>query len=135
MEKIIYNEKLYAIILRDSFKKKGVTFFTENHLSQQLAFMNHPKGHIIEPHLHIPNKRIIYSTQEVLCIKKGMLKVNFYDESKSYLGKEILGKGDTILLISGGHGFEVIEEIEMLEIKQGPFNHKNDKIRFNDTQP
>jgi len=130
MEKIIFESTLYAIILRDNFDKDGITFFTENDLSQQLAFMKHPKGKIIQPHIHVPVKRIINSTQEVLHIKKGKLKVNFFNIQKKFMGVQILEKGDTILLINGGHGFEVLEQIEMLEIKQGPYVEENDKIRF-----
>ena len=130
MEKIILEKILYAIIIRDNFKKEGITFFTENNLSQQLAFMKHPKGKIIQPHFHMPVKRIINSTQEVLYIKKGKIKVTFYNENKKKIGENILAKGDTILLINGGHGFEVLEPIEMIEIKQGPYVEENDKIRF-----
>ena len=69
-------------------------------------------------------------TQEVLFIKKGKLKVDFYNEHQNYLESRILEAGDVILLASGGHGFEVLEEIEMIEVKQGPFTGENDKTRF-----
>ena len=42
----------------------------------------------------------------------------------------ILRTGDVILLASGGHGFEVLEELEMYEIKQGPYIGEDDKTRF-----
>ena len=131
MEEIIFSKKLFALILRNNFKKEGITFFTENESSQQLAFMKHPKGKLIEPHLHNPVKRIIYDTQEVLYIKTGILKVDFYDDEKKILGSEYLNKGDLIMLMKGGHGFSVIEDLEMIEIKQGPYLGENDKIKFN----
>jgi hypothetical protein len=66
----------------------------------------------------------------VLVLKKGRLRVDFYDRQMRYVESHMLEAGDTILLATGGHGFEVIEEIEMLEIKQGPFVGESDKTRF-----
>jgi len=131
MEKLIFLNQLYAIVVRNSFKKEGITFFTKDESSQQLAFMKHPKGKVIEAHFHNSIKRIIYDTQEVLYIKKGILKVDFYDSKKKVLGSEFLKEGDLIMLIRGGHGFSVVEDLEMIEIKQGPYLGDNDKVRFN----
>ena len=131
MKEIIFSGNLYALIISNSFNKDGITFFTKDESSQQLAFMKHPKDKVIEPHFHNPIKRIIYDTQEVLYIKKGILKVDFYDSKKKFLGSEFLNEGDLIMLIRGGHGFSVIEDLEMIEIKQGPYLGDNDKVRFN----
>ena len=130
MKEIVFFENLYAIIISNSFNKDGITFFTQDESSQQLAYMKHPKGKVIEPHFHNSIKRIIYDTQEVLYIKKGTLKVDFYDNNKNVLGSEFLKEGDLIMLIQGGHGFSVVEDLEMIEIKQGPYLGDNDKVRF-----
>ena len=130
IENIVYEGQILAIIIRNNFNKPGIHFFTPNEFSQQLAYMNHPKGKIIEPHFHNPIERSVIYTQEVLLLKKGILKVNFYDNHQQFLFSRILTQGDVILLASGGHGFEVIEEIEMIEIKQGPYQGDNDKVRF-----
>lgn len=130
MEKIIYRDEILAIILRNGFKKDGVSFFTPDNFSQQLAFMKHPKGKIISPHVHNPVQREIFFTKEVLFLKKGSLRVDFYTQQKEYIESRILYKGDAVLLASGGHGFEVLEDIEMIEVKQGPFAGEADKIRF-----
>ena len=74
--------------------------------------------------------RNVVLTQEVLFIKKGILRVDFYDEYEDYLESRNLLAGDVILLISGGHGFKVIEEVEMIEVKQGPYSGEQDKKRF-----
>ena len=66
----------------------------------------------------------------MLLIKKGSLRVDFYDGSRNYLESRILAAGDVILLAAGGHGFEVLEEVEMIEVKQGPYAGDNDKTRF-----
>jgi hypothetical protein len=127
---IKHNNELLAIIIKDSYSKDGISFFTTDDLSQQLAYMKHPSGKTILPHVHNPVRREVLFTQEVLLIKKGKLRVDFYDDQKNYFESHILEKGDFILLIKGGHGFEVIEEIEMIEVKQGPYTGNNDKTRF-----
>jgi mannose-6-phosphate isomerase-like protein (cupin superfamily) len=130
IEKIIHQEKILSIIIRNSYKKTGITFFTPDDFSQQLAYMNHPKGKVIQPHRHSSLPREVFYTQEVLFLKKGRLRVNFYDENDEYIDNRELAAGDVILLASGGHGFEVLEEIEMIEVKQGPYTGDEDKIRF-----
>ena len=91
--------------------------------------MQHPKGKVIEPHFHNKVERKIFDTQEVLLIKEGVLKVDFY-LNKKLLGTRNLFQGDLILLIYGGHGFSVLEDVTMIEIKQGPYLGDNDKQRF-----
>ncbi len=129
-EEIKHKGKLLAIIIPGDFCREGIHFFTPNDLSQQLAYMHHPQGKIIEPHVHNPVPREVQYTQEVLFLKKGKLRVDFYDDDKNYLESRILKEGDVILLATGGHGFEVIEEIEMIEVKQGPYTGEEDKTRF-----
>jgi len=129
-EQISVEGAILAIIVRAEFRRKGIHFFTENALSQQLAFMWHPAGKLIEPHVHNPVPREVQFTQEALFIRKGRLRVDFYDSDRCYLKSRVLGAGDVILLIQGGHGFEVLEEIEMIEVKQGPYVGEGDKTRF-----
>ena len=130
IENVIFNNEEYAIILRSSYNKPGISFFTPSDYSQQLGYMNHPAGKEIEPHFHNKVKRSVNYTLEVLLIKKGILRVDFYDENKEYLESRVLESGDLILLIKGGHGFEVLDDVEMIEIKQGPFVGDIDKTRF-----
>jgi len=130
IEKIINNNDILAIILRKNYKSEGIEFFTPNSFSQQLGYMSRPKGHKIAPHLPNKVKRTVEFTNEVLFVKSGKVKVNFYDENKNFFKSEILQEGDFILLVKGGHGFEMIEASEMIEIKQGPYADDNDKTRF-----
>jgi mannose-6-phosphate isomerase-like protein (cupin superfamily) len=130
IEKIRDGEKLIAIIVYSNFAKQGVHFFTSDDLSQQLAYMNHPTGKVIDAHVHNPIPRDVTYTQEVLFIKSGRLRVDFYSDTKCYLESRVLAAGDVILLISGGHGFEVLETVEMFETKQGPHVGDADKTRF-----
>ena len=134
VESIIHNNQLFAIIISNRFNEPGIHFFTPNELSQQLAYMKHPPGKIIEPHVHNPVPRQVHFTQEVLFIKRGKIRVDFYSDEKVFLESRTLETGDTILLSTGGHGFEMIEETEMIEVKQGPYAGEEDKTRFTPKQ-
>lgn len=132
IEKIYNNKKLYALIVRNKYKKKkGVSFFTDNKATQQFGYMNHRKGYNILPHRH--NKRFskIFWTTEVIIILDGILRVDFYNDKEIYLYSKILYKNDLIMLSAGGHGFKVLKDIKMIEVKQGPYSLKMDKIKFN----
>lgn len=131
IEEISVNDNLLALIIHRDFNETGIRFFTPDNFSQQLAYMSYPAGKLIQPHVHNPVPREVQFTQEVLFLKRGKLRVDFYDENKNYLESRILQGGDVILLASGGHGFEVLEEIEMIEVKQGPYAGERDKTRFN----
>lgn len=130
IEKIVWLKKEIAIIIRNSFKQDGISFFTPDEFSQQLAYMNRPKGYKIEPHVHNSVLREVHFTQEVLFIKSGKVRVDFYDDSKVYLESRILEAGDVVLLAFGGHGFEMLEPSEIIEVKQGPYAGEADKTRF-----
>ncbi len=130
IDKIIKNEKVYAIIIRSNYSNDGIEFFTPEDFSQQLAYMKRPKGYNIKPHIHINNSKTITITQEVLFIKSGKVRVDFYDDQKEYFISKVLEKGDVILLAFGGHGFEIIEEAEIIEVKQGPYDKNKDKSKF-----
>ena len=122
--------QLLAVIVSGRFREPGIHFFTPNDHSQQLAYMRHPAGKVIDPHVHNPVSRNVHYTQEVLFIKRGKLRVDFYDDAQTYLESRVLEEGDVILLATGGHGFEVLEEVEMIEVKQGPYAGDQDKTRF-----
>jgi len=130
VEEIKYKDNLLAIIVSSKFEKDGIAFFTPNSFSQQLGYMKREKDYVIEPHVHNPVKREVVWTQEVLFIKSGKVRVDFYNEEKIYLKSRVLEKGDIILLASGGHGFEMLEESEIIEVKQGPYSGDKDKTRF-----
>ena len=130
IEEIKFKDETLAMIIKNNFVKEGISFFTPDDFSQQLAYMKHPKGKEIIPHVHNPVKREVFYTNEVLFIKKGQLRVDFYSNEKIYFESRVLNEGDVILLVSGGHGFCVLEDIEMIEVKQGPYAGDSDKTRF-----
>ena len=130
VEEVKKKDKLLAMIIRNDYTCEGVDFITPNEYSQQVAYMHHPTGKTIDAHVHNMVHRNVVLTQEVLFIKKGILRVDFYDEYEDYLESRDLHAGDIILLVSGGHGFQVLEEVEMIEVKQVPYAGDQDKKRF-----
>ncbi len=130
LEKVTHNSITLALILRSNYYAEGINFFTPDDYSQQLAYMNRPKGYVIAPHLHNAVARTVQYTKEVLFIKSGQVRVDFYDENQIYLESRVLGSGDVILLSHGGHGFEMLEKSEIIEVKQGPYVGEEDKTRF-----
>jgi hypothetical protein len=130
LEQINHNNKLLAIIIKANYQKDGISFFTPDSFSQQLGYMNRPVDYVIPPHVHNVVERKVELTQEVLYVKSGKIRVDFYDDDRIYLESRIIEKGDVILLANGGHGFKMLEQSEMIEVKQGPFCGDQDKTRF-----
>jgi len=130
LERVEYGGQLLGVIIRTEFSKEGIAFFTPDDFSQQLGYMNRPKDYLIPPHVHNLVERKVDLTQEVLFVKSGKVRVDFYDDEKNYLESRILVKGDIVLLAHGGHGFKMIEPTEMIEVKQGPYCGEMDKVRF-----
>jgi len=131
IEKIKHKKKLFAIIVSGKYRsKKGITFFTPDQATQQFGYMKHKKGYVIKPHKHKKRLTKILSTTEVILLLKGILRVDFYSLEKKYLFSKILKKKSIIFLAHGGHGFKVIKDVEMIEVKQGPYQLVEDKIKF-----
>jgi mannose-6-phosphate isomerase-like protein (cupin superfamily) len=133
IEEVKFNNTMLAVIIRSNYHKEGISFFTPGDFSQQLGYMNRPKGYVIDPHVHNLVERKVTLTQEVLYIKNGKVRVDFYDDDRNYLESKIVSTGDVILLAAGGHGFEMLEDAEIIEIKQGPYCGDEDKVRFEHT--
>jgi hypothetical protein len=130
LEKVYKKELQLAIIIRSGFQKRGIEFFTNDKDSQQLGYMNRAAGYEIKPHRHNLVHREVHLTQEVLFIKSGKVRVDFYSNEQEYLESRILNQGDVILLSDGGHGFKMLEPSEIIEVKQGPYCGEQDKVRF-----
>jgi hypothetical protein len=133
LEKIFAGDQLLALILRTEYESEGIQFFTPNHFSQQLGYMNRPKDFTITPHLHNVLNRDVEQTQEVLFIKSGTVKMDIFDLDKNFINSYVLNKGDVVLLASGGHGFTMLEKSEIIEVKTGPHLGEKDKTRFNES--
>ncbi len=124
------DDELIGMIIKSSFDKEGTSFFSSPEQPQQIAFMRLPTDSHIQPHFHNEIPRNIIFTQETLIIRKGKLRVDFYTLDQAYLESHILEAGDLLFLIAGAHGFKILEELEMYEVKQGPYLGDQDKVRF-----
>src|SRR3984893_9317346 len=129
-EELRIDGELCAIILPGRYDEPGIQFFTSDELSQQLASMSYSAGKTIPAHTHNVVCREVFYTQEALFIRRGKVRVDFFSRQLEYQRSRVLGPGDVILLISGGHGFQVLEEVNMVEVKQGPYAGELDKTRF-----
>jgi hypothetical protein len=127
IERVSFQDELLAVILRSEFFKEGIEFFTPSTFSQQLGYMNRPAGYVIPAHRHNHAPRRIDYTNEVLFVKSGRVRVDFYSAAHEYVHSSMLASGDVILLVSGGHGFRMMEQTEMIEVKQGPYVGDEDK--------
>jgi hypothetical protein len=130
IEHITHDGRTLAMLLRSTYRAEGIQFFTPNEFSQQLAYMNRSQGYVIAPHVHNAVPREVQFTKEVLFIKSGKVRVDFYDDDQNYLESRVVTAGDVILLAFGGHGFEMLDDSEIIEVKQGPYAGEADKLRF-----
>lgn len=135
LEEITVQGVTFAIILHRNFHGDGIKFFTPDSFSQQLAYMNRPAGYIIQPHIHNPVRREVHFTKEVLLIKSGRVRIDFFDDEQQYMASRVVEQGDVILLAYGGHGFTMLEDSEIIEVKQGPYAGDADKTRFTPSLP
>jgi hypothetical protein len=131
IEKVLHKKILFALIVRAKFRKmSGINFFTDNNATQQFGYMKHAKNYLIKPHLHKKRETKILTTSEVIILFKGILRVDFYDKKQKYLLSKKVYANDIIMLVNGGHGFKVLKDVEMMEVKQGPYSLIKDKKKF-----
>lgn len=128
IEHVEFDGRTAAIIVRSSFRPDGIQFVTPDDYSQQLGFMTRPAGYEIQPHIHLPVNRVASMTQEVLYVRTGRVRVDFYREDETLVESREISTGDVILLSTAGHGFVMLEDTELIEVKQGPY--LEDKRRF-----
>ena len=134
-EEIKHNRSIIAKLFYKGPIQPGVHFYCENESSLQVGKQWRAKDEKIKPHRHLPVKVERKETlKEVLYIEKGKVKITFYTDNWKEIGSRTLKAGDMVMLISGGHGFEMLEETEMIEIKQGPYDPGATQ-RMEDDQP
>ena len=121
---------LLAMVVSNSSFGPGVHFVTPNELQQQVAVMKRPAGEKILAHTHLPVPRSVKGTQEVLIILDGSIRADIYDDNRDFVQSETLTGGDVIVLVSGGHGFTIVDDCEFIEVKQGPYVPGKDKEVF-----
>ena len=122
-----------ALVIRAGFGEEGINFVTREDSVHQLGVLRWPRGHLIDAHVHNPIVRKLDSTQEVLFIRAGAVRVDLYGDDQKYLSSLALSAGDVIFLASGGHGFEILEDADIVEVKQGPYKGEGEKTKFKPT--
>jgi hypothetical protein len=124
------DDVLVSIIIRREFEPSETTFVTSPDLAQQVGFVVYPAGGVIKRHIHMNVDRQNVSSSEALIIRQGRLEIDIYDQDKNLLATRELSQGDFVLMVSGGHGFRILEKTILLEIKLGPYAGAADKELF-----
>ena len=130
IERITHDEQVLAIIVPADHGPADSQFITPDDYKQQVGFIVYPADGEIVPHLHHELERNLHGTSEVLLVKSGRCEVDFYLDDKSFYCSRELRPGDVLILVSGGHGFRMIEDTVFLEVKQGPYIGPQEKERF-----
>lgn len=124
--------QILAVVIRAQVMPEKTTFITPDEFLQQAGFVVYPSGGQIAAHTHLPIERHLSGTAETLVVRKGRLLMRLYTQDHQFVAERILETGDIILLVSGGHGFQVLEDAVLFEIKQGPYTGMVEKERFDD---
>jgi hypothetical protein len=130
IEEVFSDGKLLAFVVRNELSPNATTFVTPSDLNLQLGFVVYPNGGQVLRHMHLPIERTIYSTTEIVHVKQGHCIMDIYDDQRKLVTSVELKIGDTVLMIGGGHGFRMLEDTVLLEIKQGPYSGIQEKVRF-----
>ena len=128
LEVIKNKSEIISIIIRKKYKRKKSTFITPGNLDFQIGYLKKKQNTFISTHYHLEQNKNIKTTFEVLFIKKGKIKVSIYNLKRKFICNKMLKSGDIIMLGKCAHGFKVINDCDMIEIKQGPFRINNKKI-------
>lgn len=118
---------ILAIVIYSNQEFKGIQFISPDYFALQLGTMNRPKGEIVAAHIHKQQIRTVEGTQEVLIVRSGKMLVELFDDKKKFVQSVLVEKGDIILLAFGGHSIKMIENVELVEVKQGPYTQILDK--------
>ena len=130
IESIAHQGVLIGILLPARPLPTATTFYTSDHLPLQCGRIVYGAGSEIPPHIHPPVERTVLGTPEVVIVEKGRVVVDLYATSGTPIGSRELGVGDAIILLGGGHGFRMLDDSVLLEVKQGPYLGLMDKLSF-----
>ncbi len=111
-----------AVYLPAALWAEGLSFFSEDGDFVQVGVWGYDRGTKLQPHVHNEVKREIPRTQEVVFIRNGRVAASIFDEAGTFVERLELGSGDTLILLKGGHGYEILEDgTQVLEVKNGPY--------------
>lgn len=130
IERFEWRGKLLAIIVRAELEPEETTFVTTPELNLQLGFVVYPEGGEVARHTHLPLERRLTGTSEVIVVREGRCELDIYAPDQELVATRELRRGDVMLMVAGGHGFRMLEDTTLLEIKQGPYTGLDEKHRF-----
>ena len=130
VEEILWEGRPLAYVVRAHFTPATTTFITPTELEQQVGFVVYPSGAEIHRHVHRGLDRVTTGAAEVILVRRGACEVEVYSPGREEVGKWILKTGDLMLMVSGGHGFRMLEDTVLMEIKQGPYVGREEKELF-----
>ena len=119
-----------AIVIRPSKSGEGIKFMTKESEELQVGLLRWNTGHRIESHSHRPLRRVLESTAEVLFVRSGKVEMTLFTSEGGFLNSRVLSSGDVVALFRGGHGFRILEDADIVEVKQGPYTGIDEKYRF-----
>ncbi len=130
IEPIWQGQTLLAYVVRADATAATTSFITGDEASFQTGFVVYPAGGFVVPHLHLPVVRTVVGTSELLIVRKGRCIVDMYGDDRALVASRELGTGDLVISLGGGHGFRMLEDTVLLEVKQGPYGGQAEKERF-----
>lgn len=134
MEVLVHEGRAYAYVVRADASSDRTTFVTPLQLNLQLGLIVYKGGSQIKAHRHLPVERTKLGTMEAILVRSGLCDVDLYDDSQQKIATRMLGPGDLVLLVYGGHGFRMREDTVLLELKEGPYVEGSDKVVFDDSR-
>ena len=130
IEQITDADNVLAYVIRSTATASSTAFITPDEATFQAGFVVYPAGGEVVPHVHLPIRREVVGTSELLFVRSGRCYLDLYDADRRIVASRELGPGDAVLSLGGGHGFRMIEDTVLLELKQGPFVGESEKARF-----
>ena len=130
VETVEHAGQVFCIVIRATPWPTQTEFYTPNDYNLQMGKVVYPAGGAIPRHSHRPVTRTVTGTSEVLVVQKGRMFIDLYDDDNTLVATREMAAGDAVALVSGGHGFRLIEDTVLLEVKQGPYSGVQEKDRF-----
>jgi hypothetical protein len=129
VEAVEYNGTRYAEIIWASTSVAQTTFYSPAESSFQFGLLAHEAGFVEPPHFHRPFQRQIDDLQQMFVVQRGVVAVELFSDDGRPLREIVLKAGDAIVLIHGVHAIRVLEDMQCITVKQGPFlGPENDKV-------
>lgn len=129
VETIAHGGVTYAEIIWAGTTVKHTTFFSPASSSFQFGLLAHDAGFHEPPHYHHAERRVIEDLQQMFVVQRGVVVVELYANDGSLLREVTMRAGDAIVLIHGVHAIRVLEDMQCISVKQGPFlGSERDKI-------